>query len=153
MATCGWRSRAAWRRSRRARSSPKRSGAPRNSNSSFRLNRQGEPIGILAIGHPARGFLEPEEEDFVNALLGLAASSIANAQAHEATLRSNEKLEQKVQELRALIDLGRGVSASLEPDDIAQMLVLTLAGRWIVSKHGLVTWKSGHPEILRQKGS
>jgi sigma-B regulation protein RsbU (phosphoserine phosphatase) len=67
-------------------------------------------------------------------------------------LRSNEKLEQKVQELRALIDLGRGVSASLEPDDIAQMLTLTLAGRWIISKHGIVTWKEGHPEILRQKG-
>jgi sigma-B regulation protein RsbU (phosphoserine phosphatase) len=32
------------------------------------------------------------------------------------------------------------------------MLVLTLAGRWIISKHGLVTWKSGHPEIVRQKG-
>jgi sigma-B regulation protein RsbU (phosphoserine phosphatase) len=118
----------------------------------FPIERTGRAIGMLAIGHPARGFLEPEEEEFVTALLGLAASSIANAQAHEATVRSNEKLEQKVQELRALIDLGRGVSASLEPDDIAQMLVLTLAGRWIISKYGLVTWKSGHPEIVRQKG-
>jgi sigma-B regulation protein RsbU (phosphoserine phosphatase) len=118
----------------------------------FAIEQTGRATGILAIGPPARGFLEPEEEDFVTALLGLAASSIANAQAHEATLRSNEKLEQKVQELRALIDLGRGVSASLEPDDIAQMLTLTLAGRWIVSKHGLVTWKASHPEILRQKG-
>ncbi len=118
----------------------------------FPIEQTGETTGLLALGKPARGFLESDEEDFVRALLGLAASSIANAQAHEATLRSNEKLEQKVQELRALIDLGRGVSASLEPDDIAQMLTLTLAGRWIVSKHGIVTWKTGHPEILRQKG-
>ena len=118
----------------------------------FPIEQTGKAIGLLAIGRPARGFLEPEEDDFIKALLGLAASSIANAQAHEATLRSNEKLEQKVQELRALIDLGRGVSASLEPDDIAQMLTLTLAGRWIISKHGVVTWKTGHPEILRQKG-
>jgi sigma-B regulation protein RsbU (phosphoserine phosphatase) len=118
----------------------------------FPIEQTGAAIGILSIGRTARGFLEPEEEDFLNALLGLAASSISNAQAHEATLRSNEKLEQKVQELRALIDLGRGVSASLEPDDIAQMLTLTLAGRWIISKHGIVTWKEGHPEILRQKG-
>jgi sigma-B regulation protein RsbU (phosphoserine phosphatase) len=117
----------------------------------FPIEQNDRAIGLLAIGHPARP-LEPEEEDFVRALLGLAASSITNAQAHEATVRSNEKLEQKVQELRALIDLGRGVSASLEPEDIAQMLVLTLAGRWIISKHGLVTWKSDHPEILRQKG-
>ncbi len=118
----------------------------------FPIEQTGRAIGILAIGPVASGFLAAEEEDFVNALLGLAASSIANAQAHEATVRSNEKLEQKVQELRALIDLGRGVSASLEPDDIAQMLMLTLAGRWIISKYGLVTWKTGQPEILRQKG-
>lgn len=109
-------------------------------------------IGMVAFGPPARGFLEPEEEEFVQALLGLAASSIANAQAHEATVQSNERLAQKVQELRALIDLVRGLSASLEPEDIATMLTLTLAGRWIVSKHGIVTWKPGHPEILRQKG-
>ena len=111
----------------------------------FPIEQTGKAIGVLAIGRPARGFLEPEEEDFIKALLGLAASSISNAQAHEATL-------QKIQELRALIDLGRGVSASLEPDDIAQMLTLTLAGRWIISKHGIVTWKEGHPEILREKG-
>ena len=118
----------------------------------FPIEQTGKAIGVLAIGRAARGFLEPEEEDFIKALLGLAASSIANAQAHEAAVRSNEKLAQKVQELRALIDLVRGVSASLEPDDIAQMLTLTLAGRWIISKYGLVTWKMGHPEILRQKG-
>jgi serine phosphatase RsbU (regulator of sigma subunit) len=118
----------------------------------FPIEQTGRSTGLLAIGVPARGALEPEEEDFINALLGLAASSIANAQAHEETLRSNEKLAQKVQELRALIDLGRGVSASLDPDEIAQMLTLTLAGRWIISKHGFVAWKPGHPEILRQKG-
>ena len=118
----------------------------------FPIERTGQTIGVVALGRPARGSLDPEELDFVNALLGLAASSISNAQAHEETLQSNERLAQKVQELRALIDLVRGLSASLEPEDIATMLTLTLAGRWIVSKHGIVTWKPGQPEILRQKG-
>lgn len=118
----------------------------------FPIKQTDQVIGMIALGRPARGFLEPEEEDFLNALLGLAASSIANAQAHEEAVQSNERLAQKVQELRALIDLVRGLSASLEPDGIAQMLMLTLAGRWIISKYGLVTWKTGHPEILRQKG-
>ncbi len=118
----------------------------------FPITQTERVIGMVALGRPARGFLEPEEEDFLNALLGLAASSIANAQAHEQTVASNERLAQKVQELRALIDLVRGLSASLDPDGIAQMLMLTLAGRWIISKYGLVTWKTGHPEILRQKG-
>lgn len=118
----------------------------------FPIRQTNQVIGIVALGKPARGFLEPEEEDFLGALLGLAASSIANAQAHEAAVQSNERLAQKVQELRALIDLVRGLSSSLEPDGIAQMLLLTLAGRWIISKYGLITWKTGHPEILRQKG-
>ena len=118
----------------------------------YAIGQTDRPIGVLALGRPTRGFLEPGEEEFLNALLGLATSSISNAQAHEATLRSNDKLEQKVQELRALIDLSRGVSASLEPDDIAQMLTLTLAGRWIISKHGFVAWKAGHAEMHRQKG-
>jgi sigma-B regulation protein RsbU (phosphoserine phosphatase) len=118
----------------------------------FPIRANEQPIGLLAFSRPPRGNLDPEELDFLKALLGLATTSITNAQAHEATLRSNEKLAQKVQELRALIDLSRGVSASLEPDDIAQMLTLTLAGRWIISKHGFVAWKSGRPEILRQKG-
>ncbi len=118
----------------------------------FPIEQTGQSTGILAIGKPLKGDLEPEEQEFVEALIGLAASSIANAQAHEATLKSNEKLEQKVQELRALIDLGRGLSASIDPEEIAQMLILTLAGRWVIAKHGIVTWKEGQPEIQRQKG-
>ena len=118
----------------------------------FSIGQTEQIIGVLALGPSARGALEPEEEDFIKALLGLAASSITNAQAHEATVRSNEKLAQKVQELRALIDLVRGVSASLDPEEIAQMLTLTLAGRWIISKHGLAAWKAGRPEMHRHKG-
>ncbi len=118
----------------------------------FPIEQTGRPIGVLAIGRPARGSLDAEDQDFVGALLGLAASSIANAQAHEATLRGREELQQTVQELRALIDLVRGLSASLQPDEIAQMLTLTLAGRWIVARHGVVTWRPGHAEVLRQKG-
>lgn len=118
----------------------------------FPVTQTNQVIGILALSRPVRGGLEPEEEDFVNALLGLAAATIANAQAHEAVVQSNERLAQKVQELRALIDLVRGLSSSLDPDNIAQMLTLTLAGRWVIPKHGLVTWKAGQPQILRQKG-
>ena len=118
----------------------------------YEIGNPEHPIGMLAFGPPARGAMDSEEEEFLRALLGLASTSIANAQAHLAAVQSKDRLEQKVQELRALIDLVRGVSASLEPDDIARMLTLTLAGRWLISKHGLVTWKSGQSALLRQKG-
>jgi sigma-B regulation protein RsbU (phosphoserine phosphatase) len=110
------------------------------------------PIGILGISNPARGELEMEEQDFVRALLGLAASGIANAQAHDEAVRSNRSLDQKVQELRALLDLVKGLASTLDPEEIAQLLVLTLSGRWIVRKHAITTWREGHPEIVRHKG-
>lgn len=118
----------------------------------FPIGDPAEPIGVLAISRPARGDLEVEEEDFLRALLGLAASSIANAQAHDDTVRSNRSLDQKIQELRALLDLVRGLASTLEPEEIAQMLMLTLSGRWIVRKWAVATWKPGQPAILRQRG-
>ena len=118
----------------------------------FSIGDPEQPIGILAISQPSRGSLEMEEQDFLRALLGLAAIGIANAQAHDDAVRSNRSLDQKVQELRALLDLVRGLASTLDPEEIAQLLVLTLAGRWIVRKHAISTWKDVHTEILRQKG-
>jgi len=60
-----------------------------------------------------RGFgvagIDPDEAEFVTALLGLAASVISNAQAHDAARAANQALDQRLQELRALLDLGRGL--------------------------------------------
>jgi sigma-B regulation protein RsbU (phosphoserine phosphatase) len=118
----------------------------------FSIGDPAEPIGVLAMSRPPRGALQIEEEDFLRALLGLAASSIANAQSHDDAVRSNRSLDQKIQELRALLDLVRGLAATLDPEEIAQMLMLTLAGRWVVRKYALATWKPGQPEIVRHRG-
>ena len=103
------------------------------------------PVGLMSIGKPMRGALEPAERDFLEALLNLAATSIANAQAHAQVIRSN-------QALRTLLDLGRGIAAAIEPEEVANLLMLTLAGRWLLRKHALVTWKDGQEPLLRAKG-
>ena len=110
------------------------------------------PTGLLGIGKLPGGAIAPEEEEFLKALLGLAASSIANAQAHSETRRFNRELDEKVQELRALLDLVRGLTSTLEPDEVARLLVLTLTGRWAIGKYALVVQKKGHPTVERQKG-
>lgn len=71
-----------------------------------------QPTGLLGIGKPPGGEIAPEEEESLKALLGIAASSIANAQAHTETRRSNRELDQKIQELRALLDLVRGLTST-----------------------------------------
>jgi sigma-B regulation protein RsbU (phosphoserine phosphatase) len=119
-----------------------------------RIGEDGPPLGYLAVGRPMRPDWEtdPGERDFLSALLSLAAASIANARAHTEVVRANRALDQKVQELRALIDLVRGVSATIEPEEIAQLLMLTVSGRWAVRRHALFTWKEGEPPIERCKG-
>jgi len=110
------------------------------------------PTGLLGIGRPPTGAVAPDEEESLKALLAIAASSLANAKAHSETRRSNFQLNEKVQELRALLDLVRGLTATLEPEEVARLLVLTLAGRWAVGKYALLAQKHGHPVVERQKG-
>jgi len=110
------------------------------------------PTGLLGIGKPPAGAIESDEEESLKALLAIAASSLANAKAHTETRRFNFQLNEKVQELRALLDLVRGLTSTLEPEEVAQMLVLTLAGRWAIGKYALVVQKQGHPAVERRKG-
>jgi sigma-B regulation protein RsbU (phosphoserine phosphatase) len=110
------------------------------------------PIGLLGIGKARRGELDEEEHSFLHALLGLAASGIQNAQSHNEAVRLNQSLDQKIQELRALLEMVRGLASNLEPDGIAQLLALTLAGRWALRKYGVAAWRDGHPLTLRQRG-
>ncbi|HBY59035.1 MAG TPA: hypothetical protein DEH78_04390 [Solibacterales bacterium] len=110
-----------------------------------------EPTGLLGIGAYNKS-VEAEETEFLEALLGLAASVISNAQALESAKHANQLLDQRLQELRALLDLGRGLAATFEPEEVARLAALTMAGRWAVSKYAVVAWRDGQPLVLRQKG-
>lgn len=118
----------------------------------FTIGDATHPVGLLAISRPPSGEIDADEITSLNALLGIAASGIANARAHLETKRVNENLDQKVQELRALLDLVRGLAAALEPEAVASLLMLTLAGRWAVRRYTLAAWKDGHPAVVRAKG-
>lgn len=123
-----------------------------NIHSIYPIGNPENPAGFLGIGKPPAGTIAPEEEQSLKALLGLAASSIANAQAHTNARRFNQQLDEKVQELSALLDLVRGLTSALEPEEVARLLALTLTGRWATSKFALAVQKQGHPTVLRHKG-
>lgn len=113
---------------------------------------QSHPTGFLGLARPLNREIGDEEIEFLRALLGIAASGVANARAHAEANNLNLALDQKVQELKTLLDLVRGLTSNLEPDDVAQLLALTLAGRWAVRRYALMAWKKGHPVVLRMKG-
>ncbi|MEP7038374.1 MAG: PP2C family protein-serine/threonine phosphatase [Acidobacteriota bacterium] len=109
------------------------------------------PTGLLGISKSPVGEISPEEEESLKALLGLAASSLENAKAHRETSRFNFQLNEKVQELRALLDLVRGLTSTLEPNEVARLLILTLTGRWAVGKYALAVQKENHFPLKRHK--
>lgn len=113
---------------------------------------ESKPVGLLGIKSPASKKIGEDELEFLKALLGIAASGISNARAHAEAQQLNQELDQKVQELKTLLDLVRGLTGTIEPDEVAQLLMLTLTGRWAVRRYALVAWKKGHPPVLRMKG-
>lgn len=117
----------------------------------FCIGTDADPVGYLGIGGLV-GELQADEAEFLQALLGVAASVISNAQAHDDARLANTMLDQRLQELRALLDLGRGLAATLDPEEVAQLVGLTLAGRWAVGKYAVAAFKEGQPPVLRQKG-
>ena len=118
----------------------------------FPIGDAAAPAGLLALSPSKRGALDESENDFLEALLGLASSSIENARAHRQVLVTNRALDQKVQELSTLLDLGRGLASTIDVDELASILLLTLSGRFAVRRHALFTWKAGQPPIQRVKG-
>ena len=121
-------------------------------NSFYPIGDAENPIGVLGISKPPVGEISSEEIESLHALLGIAASSITNAQAHEKTEKFNFRLNEKVQELRALLDLVRGLTSTLEASEVAQLLILTLTGRWAVGKYALFVQKESHAPVVRNKG-
>jgi sigma-B regulation protein RsbU (phosphoserine phosphatase) len=110
------------------------------------------PVGLVALARPALGAVTSEQEQLLAGLLELAAAALANARMHEQTVKVARSLDQNVQELRAILELARGLAAKIEADEIAHLLALTLAGRWTVRKHALAAWREGHPAVIRQRG-
>jgi sigma-B regulation protein RsbU (phosphoserine phosphatase) len=92
----------------------------------FPIGDAAAPAGLLALSPSKRGALDESENDFLEALLGLASSSIENARAHRQVLVTNRALDQKVQELSTLLDLGRGLASTIDVDELASILLLTL---------------------------
>ncbi len=114
--------------------------------------RQGEDlVGLLGLGRGLRQ-LDPAEDEFLKALMGIAATSIANARSHFEVQRLNEDLSQKVQDLNTLLEMVRSLTSNLDPETVAHVLALTLTGRWGISRYAVAAWKDGHPSVVRQRG-
>lgn len=115
------------------------------------IEADGQLVGVLGLG-PGLRAVDEAETAFLDALLGIAASGIRNARSHAETKRLNEDLRQKVQDLRTLLEMVQSLTSTLDPQHVARLLALTLAGRWGVSRYFVSASKEGHPPLLRRRG-
>lgn len=109
-------------------------------------------VGLLAFAPSPIVAVDVEERAFLEALLGLAATGIANARAHAAATRANLELDQKIQQLRTLLELGRAFAGTNDPDEVVRILSLTLAGQWLLRRYSVIACREGHGEVRRQTG-
>ncbi|HVT03825.1 MAG TPA: SpoIIE family protein phosphatase [Thermoanaerobaculia bacterium] len=108
--------------------------------------------GLLGIGKLAGGELGEEQKQFLSALLGISAGAIENVRYAGEVRRLNQSLDRKLQEVRTLLELVRSFTSVTEPDEVARMLGLTLAGQWAVQRYAITARKAGHPDVVRKKG-
>lgn len=111
-----------------------------------------EKTGLVALGAATAPDFELNELPGLRILLGFGATAIANAMAHEESKRLNERMNQRLQELRALLDFGRGLTSTLDAEEVVQMLALTFAGRWAISRYAVHAWRDGQDHVFRARG-
>jgi phosphoserine phosphatase RsbU/P len=113
------------------------------------------PVGssaMIGVGTTPTA-IQPDQEQFLAALVGISAGAVENVRFAADVRRLNLDLDRKLQELRTLLDLVRGFTAVVDPDEVVRLLALTLAGQFTLSRYAIAAWKEGHPPILRAKGA
>lgn len=115
------------------------------------IGSEARPVGWLGVGSTSAP-LQQGQEQFLTALVGISAGAIENVRYAAEVKRLNVNLDRKVQELRTLLELVRGFTSVVEPEEVVRHLGLTVAGQLAVPRYAIAGWKEGHADVSRLKG-
>ena len=103
------------------------------------LQNRDETIGLIALGNKLNGQLFSENElHFLSSLGNIAAPAIANARTFAELQQVNRTLDQKVQVLNTLFEIGQEFNRSINLDEILQKLSLSLMGQMMINRFFVV---------------
>ncbi|HQV32225.1 MAG TPA: SpoIIE family protein phosphatase [Calditrichia bacterium] len=117
----------------------------------FLFNKQ--PLGMMLFG--AKLTQKPfssQEVDFLNSLANLAANTIDNALQLDDIKSINHRLDGKIQELRTLFDINKGLSATLDYDQILKLLVYALLGQLLITRYLILLRQGDSLGVHENKG-
>ena len=110
--------------------------------------------GLLGFGKKLTGKpFSREEVRFLSSLCNIAAQSIENATMLEKLNRANRALDQKVQELNTLFEIGRELNQIFDRPTILKQLSFSLMGQLLVNQFFVVLKQDGKLRIEYRKGS
>ncbi|MGD9488970.1 MAG: GAF domain-containing SpoIIE family protein phosphatase [Calditrichaceae bacterium] len=94
-----------------------------------------------------------EEIDFLSSLSNIAAPSIENARIFDKLNQVNRQLDQKIQELNTLFEIGNELNRLFDTDKILRQLSYSLMGQMLVNQFFVAQHVGGKLEIVYRKGS
>lgn len=110
--------------------------------------------GLIGYGKKLSGQEYTEDEiRFLTSLGNIAAQSIENALMVSKLNQANRSLDQKVQELNTLFEIGRELNQFFERPAILKQLSYSLMGQLLVNQFFVTLKLEGKLEIVYRKGS
>lgn len=114
---------------------------------------QTELLGIAGWGEKILHKTYTEKDiEFIESLSNIAASAIKNSLIFEELKDLNKRLDNSIQQLNTLFDIGKELSSTLDSDMIIRLLSYSLMGQMMINKFALVLIDDGKYELLHNKG-
>jgi signal transduction histidine kinase/CHASE3 domain sensor protein len=85
--------------------------------------RRGEPLGVIVVGWAEAGPVPKDQEELLKQFADQAVIAIENARLFDEVQARTRELSRSVAELRALSEVGRAVSASLDLDNVLRAII------------------------------
>ncbi len=115
---------------------------------------QNQHKGLIGFGKKLNGQPFSENEiDFLFSLSNIAAQAIENAQMFEELNRLNRSLDQKIQELNTLFEIGKELNQIFDEAGILKQLSFSLMGQMLVNQFCIALKRRDSWHLIYHKGS
>jgi sigma-B regulation protein RsbU (phosphoserine phosphatase) len=87
-------------------------------------------VGLIGFSASVHGkALTPAQEEYLQSLANIAATSIVRATAYREVDAANRELSRKIQELNTLFELSKELNAVLDPERMVKLLMFSVMGQ------------------------